>query len=49
MGQGFVEETFDYKNKVGFATGFMGGIQKTSFNSLDYGVIAIDTGATNIG
>jgi N4-gp56 family major capsid protein len=41
-----VEETFDYKNKVGYATGFIGGIQKLTFNSLDYGVVAVDTAAT---
>ena len=43
---GMVEETFDYKNKVGYATGLIGGIQKISFNSKDYGVIAVDTAAT---
>jgi N4-gp56 family major capsid protein len=41
-----VEETFDYKNKVGYATGLIAGIQKTTFNSKDYGVIAVDTAAT---
>ena len=41
-----VEETFDYKNKVGYATGLIGGIQKITFNSKDYGVIAVDTSAT---
>jgi N4-gp56 family major capsid protein len=45
---GWVEETFDYKNKVGFATGIIGGIQKMTFNSKDYGVISIDTAATAI-
>lgn len=45
---GFVEETFDYKNKVGYATGLIGGIQKPAFNSLDYGVITVDSGATDI-
>ncbi|RLC88236.1 MAG: N4-gp56 family major capsid protein [Chloroflexi bacterium] len=43
-----VEETFDYKNKVGYAAGFIGGIQKPAFNSLDYSVIAVDTGATDL-
>ena len=43
----FVEKPgFDYFNKIGYATGFIGGIQKPAFNSLDYGVIALDTGAT---
>ena len=47
-----VEETFDYKNKVGYCTGLIGGIQKLTFaNSagtdvLDYGVVAVDTAAT---
>jgi N4-gp56 family major capsid protein len=43
---GMIEETFDYKNKVGYATGLIGGIQKVSFNDNDYGVIAVDTAAT---
>lgn len=43
---GWVEETFDYKNKVGFATGLIGGIDKIMFNSKEYGVIAVDTAAT---
>lgn len=43
-----VEETFDYKNKVGYATGLIGGIQKVTFNSKDYGVIAVDTAATSL-
>jgi len=47
-GEGFVEETFDYKNKVGYSTGFMGGIQKATFNSLDYGIITVDSGATDL-
>lgn len=45
---GWVEESFDYKNKTGFATGLIGGIDKTMFNSLEYGVIAIDTAATSL-
>lgn len=45
---GWVEETFDYKNKVGFATGVIGGIDKVVFNSKDYGVIAVDTAATSL-
>lgn len=43
---GWVEEKFDYKNKTGFATGLIGGIQKIMFNSKEYGVIAVDTAAT---
>lgn len=46
--QGWVEETFDYKNKVGFATGIIGGIDKIMFNSKEYGVIALDTAATSL-
>jgi N4-gp56 family major capsid protein len=42
----WVEETFDYKNKTGFATGMIGGIDKIMFNSKEYGVIAVDTAAT---
>lgn len=45
---GWVEETFDYKNKVGFETGLIGGIQKTAFNSVDYSVISVDTGVTDL-
>ena len=40
------EKTFDYGNKVGYATGMIGGIQKVTFNSVDYGVVAVDTAAT---
>lgn len=46
--QGFVEKEFDYDNKVGFATGLIGGIQKTAFNSIDYGIITVDTSATDL-
>jgi len=45
-GAGWVEETFDYKNKTGFATGLIGGIDKVVFNSKEYGVVALDTTAT---
>jgi len=40
------EETFDYKNKVGISTGIIGGVQKMMFNSKNYGVVTVDTGAT---
>jgi N4-gp56 family major capsid protein len=43
-----VEKTFDYENKVGYAVGYIGGIQKATFNSIDYGVVAVDTGATQL-
>lgn len=45
---GWVEKTFDYKNKTGFATGLIGGIQKVMFNSKEYGVIAADTAVTDL-
>lgn len=45
---GFVEKEFDYDNKVGYATGLIGGIQKTAFNSIDYGIITVDTSATDL-
>ena len=40
-----VVEQFDYKNKDGVAGSFIGGIQKTMFNSKEFGVIAGDTAA----
>ena len=40
-----VIETFDYKNKDGVATNFIGGLQKAMFNSLEFGVIAVDAAA----
>lgn len=40
------EETFDYKNKVGYCTGIIGGIQKSAFNSLDYGVVTVDSSSS---
>lgn len=43
------EKTFDYENKAGFAVGYIGGIQKPTFNSLDYAAIQVDSGATDIG
>lgn len=43
---GWVEKSFDYDNKTGFATGIIGGIDKIMFNSKEYGVIAVDTAAT---
>ena len=44
--RGLNPKTFDYKNTVGYATGLIGGIQKITFNSIDYGVVALDTAAT---
>lgn len=43
---GWVEKSFDYNNKTGFATGIIGGIQKIMFNSKEYGVVALDTAIT---
>jgi N4-gp56 family major capsid protein len=43
-----VEKEFDYDNKTGYCVGYMGGIQKATFNSIDYGVVAVDTGATDL-
>lgn len=48
FGKGWVEKTFDYDNKTGFATRLIGGIQKLTFNSKDYGVICVDTSATSL-
>jgi N4-gp56 family major capsid protein len=43
--EALVVETFDYKNKDGVACSFIGGLQKAMFNSLEYGVIAVDAAA----
>lgn len=43
---GWTEEEFDYGNKTGFAVNLIGGVQKITFNSKDFGVIAVDTVAT---
>lgn len=39
----WVEELFDYKNKLGVSAGSIFGIKKSVFNSADFGVIACDT------
>jgi len=39
----WVEELFDYKNKLGVSAGAIFGIKKSVFNSADFGVIACDT------
>lgn len=41
-----VVEQFDYKNKDGVACNWMGGIQKTLFNSVEFGTIQVDAAAT---
>jgi N4-gp56 family major capsid protein len=38
-------ERFDYGNKDGVAISFIGGCQKAMFNSLEFGVYALDTAA----
>ena len=43
-----VEKEFDYENKVGYAVNFIGGFQKPQFNSVDYAVVTVDTGATSL-
>jgi N4-gp56 family major capsid protein len=43
--EALVVEQFDYKNKDGVAASFIGGLQKAMFNSLEYGVFAVDTAA----
>lgn len=43
-----VEKSFDYENKMGYSIGYMGGIQKATFNSIDYGVVSVDTAATDL-
>ena len=42
------EKAFDYDNQQGFSTGLIGGIQKLTFNSIDYGVLSVDTAATSL-
>lgn len=37
----WVEETFDFKNKLGVAAGTICGIKKTVFNSADFGTIVL--------
>ena len=41
----WVEKDFDYSNQTGVATGMIFGVKKTRFNSLDFGVVAMDTAA----
>jgi N4-gp56 family major capsid protein len=41
------EETKDHGNEPVVASGFIGGIKKTTFNGKDFGVIAIDTAAAD--
>jgi N4-gp56 family major capsid protein len=41
------KDDIDYNNRFGVATRFLGVIDKPYFNSVDYGVIAVDSSATN--
>lgn len=41
------EETKDYGNELTVASGFIGGMKKTRFNDRDFGVLSIDTYATD--
>lgn len=41
----WTEKTFDYGNKTGFAVGRIFGVIKPVFNSEDYGVISMESGA----
>ena len=43
----YTEKTFDYEDKVGIATSLIWGVQKTIFNSEDFGVICIDSAAAS--
>lgn len=43
----WVEELFDYGNKLGVAGGCIGGIKKTRFNSKDYGTVLMPTYTSN--
>lgn len=52
FGQGYgkevftwVEELFDYKNKLGVAAGAQAGLVKTRFNGSDYGTVVVPTWA----
>lgn len=39
----WIEELFDYGNKLGVAAGMIFGIKKTVFNSVDFGTVVIST------
>lgn len=39
----WVEDKFDYENEWGIALGLFFSVAKTEFNSIDYGVIPVDT------
>jgi hypothetical protein len=39
----YVEKIHDYKTKAGYHTDVIYGVEKTKFNSIDFGVITVDT------
>jgi N4-gp56 family major capsid protein len=43
----WVEELFDYKNQLGVSAGFIAGLKKTQFNSLDFGVLTVSSYAAS--
>ncbi|MDE2102016.1 MAG: N4-gp56 family major capsid protein [Patescibacteria group bacterium] len=45
--QALTVETFDYGNKDGVAASLIGGFAKAMFNSLEFGVVAVDSAVTN--
>lgn len=47
-GAGWNEKEFDFGNKWAIACGRIFGVQKTKFNSEDFGVIAVDTYAATL-
>lgn len=44
----WVEKSFDMGNKWAISTGAIWGVQKAIFNSVDYGIVAVDTYATSL-
>ncbi len=43
----WVEELFDYENQLGVSAGTTFGMKKMTFNSLDFGAIALSTYAAS--
>lgn len=39
----WVEELFDFKNQLGVASGIIGGLKKSRYNSKDFGTIVVST------
>jgi N4-gp56 family major capsid protein len=42
------EKVFDYENQTGYAVGWIGKIQKSVFNSKDFGILKVCTGGATI-